>query len=309
MIEISVILPTHRPHPVRLNRTLRGLRAQTLPPVRWETLLVDNASEPALAPAPLADDAPANLRVVRESTLGLSHARRRGLAEACGEFIVLVDDDNVLAPEYLENVLARFATHPRVGALGGPSRPEFDRAPEPWTREFLPLLALRDLGPDARIADLRPPGAARDEYPACAPIGAGMALRRDAARAWFDHSDPAALPDRRGGALTSGGDNDIVLHALRTGWSVGYFPELGLTHLIPAGRLEPTYLARLNFGIQFSWMRVLHRHAVNPWPPLTPLGARLRQARAWFTHRAWRGPAHAIRWHGASGHFAGRVLP
>jgi hypothetical protein len=94
---------------------------------------------------------------------------------------------------------------------------------------------------------------------------------------------------------------------MRAGWEVGYFPELSLTHLIPAGRLEPTYLSRLNRGIQKSWMQVLTRHEANPWPPLTPVGAALRKLKVWFSSRAWSSPAARIRWQGACGHFDGRV--
>lgn len=305
---LSVILPAHNPHPGRLRRTLAGLRAQTLAASDWELLLVDNGSAPPLAAADLASEAPLNLRVVSEPRLGLSHARRRGFEEARGEFLVMVDDDNVLAPDYLGKVLAHFAAHPRVGALGGRSRPEFETPPAPWQTEFLPLLALRDPGPDHVVETLRPAGASRDSYPLHAPIGAGMALRRAAVRAWLDHADPAALTDRRGRELTSGGDNDIVIHALRAGWHVGYFPDLDLTHLIPAGRLDPDYLARLNRGIQKSWLQVLLRHGLSDWPPIPRWSVPLRQSKAWFTHRAWSGPAARVRWQGACGHFEGRAV-
>lgn len=33
----------------------------------------------------------------------------------------------------------------------------------------------------------------------------------------------------------------------------------------------------------------------------------LHQLKAWFAHRAWRGPTEYIRWQGACGHFAGRA--
>ena len=304
---LSVIICAHNSHPGRLRRTLQGLRAQTLPADRWETLLVDNASTPALAPSAFAADSPANLRLVNEPAPGLSHARRRGFIEARGEFFVLADDDNVLDPGYLARVIAHFAAHAQVGALGGPCRPEFEREPAPWQKEFLGLLALRDLGPVPVIAGLRPPGEVKDSYPLCSPVGAGMALRRPAAQAWLDHADPSALTDRRGGALTSGGDNDIVIHVLRAGWEVGYFPDLSQIHLIPAGRLDPAYLARLNRGIQTSWMQVLTRHGLNEWPSIPAWTVPLRQAKAWFTHRAWSSPSARIRWQGACGHFQGRV--
>jgi glycosyltransferase involved in cell wall biosynthesis len=305
---VTVIVPAHNPDHGRLRETLLGLRAQTLPADRWEALLVDNASTRWPAAPFFAACAPANFAVLQEPTLGLTAARRAGLSAARGEFAILVDDDNVLAPDYLERVLACFARLPSLGAAGGKSLPRFETEPVDWQREFLPLLALRDLGPDEIVSrGLRPAGATHNEYPAYAPIGAGMALRRAAGEPWL--ASDATLSDRRGGELTSSGDNDIVLTLLHHGWEVGYFPELSLTHLIPAGRLTPGYLARLNRGIQKSWMQVLTRHDANPWPPISASSALLRKTKAWFTYRGWSGSAGHIRWQGACGHFDGRIGP
>ncbi len=309
-MQLSVVIPTHNPHPGRLQRTLSGLRAQTLPAGCWETVLVNNASRDFPDAAFFAGCTPEVFSIVDEPDLGLTAARQRGFNAARGEVVVLVDDDNVLAPDYLAEVLAIFARQPRVGLAGGKSLPEFEREPAEWAREFLPLLALRDLGPRESVsAGLRAPGETRNEYPAFAPIGAGMALRRVACDAWLDsrRATRAALSDRRGSELTSSGDNDIVLCAMRAGWEVGYFPSLSLTHLIPAGRLEAKYLARLNRGIQKSWMQVLALHDASPWAPLTATGAGLRKLRAWFVHRAWSSPAAYVRWQGACGHFDGRA--
>ncbi|MBW7895550.1 MAG: glycosyltransferase [Opitutaceae bacterium] len=308
MIRVSVIIPTFNPDRTRLHRTLAGLRAQSLDASEWETVIVDNASTEFPANAWLQSVAPINTRVVPEPQPGLSHARRAGLNAAHGEFAVLVDDDNVLAPNYLTQALRLFDATPKLGAAGGKSLPEFETEPPEWTREFFPLLALRDLGSEQLIAEsLRAPGAAREEYPLFAPIGAGMVLRRAAWLDWLGSAHDRGPSDRQGQALTSGGDNDIVLCVLRAGWSVAYSPKLQLTHLIPAGRLTAGYLARLNRGIQTSWMQVLSLHNVNPWPPLTTFGATLRKLKAWFVQGAWRNPVAQIRWQGACGHFDGRV--
>jgi glycosyltransferase involved in cell wall biosynthesis len=307
-MNLSAVIPTHNPDPERLRRTLLGLQVQSYPAADREVVLVDNASTRFPGADFFAGCVPANFSIVREAELGLTAARRCGLTAARGQLAVLVDDDNIIAPDYLATVAAHFAAHPRLGAAGGKSHPEFATEPAKWTGEFLPLLALRDLGEIPLIATtLRPPGSTRNEYPHCAPIGAGMALRRAAWEAWLPSSASSSLSDRRGTALSSGGDNEIVLRILEAGWSVGYFPDLVLTHLIPDARFEPGYLARLNRGIQESWMQVLTLHHACPWPPLTPLGARLRQMRAWFTYRAWSSPAAHIRWQGACGHFAGRI--
>ena len=310
-LAVTVVIATHNPDLERLRRTLRGLQAQTLPPDRWETILVDNASTSFPRSSSYADAAPANLAVVQEPALGLTSARRRGLAAARGGVIVLVDDDNVLAPGYLAAAAALFAREPSLGAAGGKSRPVFEVPPSPWQAEFFPLLALRDLGEAELMATtLRPEGAPRNEYPACAPIGAGMALRREAALAWsasLEGDEARRGLDRRGAALVSGGDNDIVLTVLEGGWAVGYFPTLVLEHLIPASRLDRKYLGRINRAIQRSWVQVLALHAANPWPRIPGWTVALRQARAYVMGAAWKSPERYVRWQGRCGRIEGQA--
>jgi glycosyltransferase involved in cell wall biosynthesis len=310
-IDVSVVIPSHNPDIGRLLETLRGLRGQSLATDRWETLLVDNASTAFPPEKEYAGQAPANLRVMAEPRLGLTSARISGIRAARGATVVLVDDDNVLAPGYLAEVARIFALNERLGAAGGKSLPTFESPPAPWLSEFLPLLAIRDLGDAELLAtSFRPEGSARNEYPAFAPIGAGMAVRRGAALAWADsvERDPKRRRlDRSGLELVSGGDNDIVMTLLEQGWSVGYFPSLSLRHLIPASRLDVDYLARLNRAIQKSWVQVLTIHDANPWHPIAASTLPLRKLKAWFTRRAWNGPAERIRWRGACGHFEGRA--
>lgn len=308
--DLSVILPTHNPDPDRLARTLAGLRAQTLPAPYWELVVVDNASSPPVDVAFVSAHGPADFNLVREPRPGLTAARLAGFAAARAPLLALVDDDNFLAPDYLARAIEHMTLHPELGACGGPSRPEFaGPPPPPWAKEFFPLLALRDLG-DAPIIEAPPtaPASKPLRYPACSPIGAGMVLRRAALATWLNRDNlHAVLTDRRGDELTSGGDNDIVFTLLRDGWSVGYFPDLALTHLIPEARLQPAYLARLNRGIQRSWMQVLRLHDANPWAPVPRWSVPLRQAKSWLTRRAWSGPAARIRWQGDCGHFEGRA--
>lgn len=306
-LELSVIVAAHNPDAGRLSRVVAALRAQTLPAARWETILVDNASDRFPEPAAWSGPAPANLRRVQEPVLGLTSARLKGFAEARGRICVLVDDDNVLDGDYLETVLAAFEADAGLGAIGGRSVPEFAAPPAAWVAEFHGLLALRDLG--ARTLRATWNGADERSYPQCSPIGAGMALRREAAAAYVravEQDSERRQFDRAGAALVSGGDNDLVMTLLEAGFAVEYLPALRLTHLIPAGRCGPAYLGALNRAIARSWVRVLARHGIRPWPPLSAW-LRARQARAWWRSRAWRGPAEWVRWQGLCGLFEGRA--
>ncbi len=304
---ISVLIPAHNPDLPRLRRTLAGLSTQTWPASQREVLLVDNASKSPLSALQLAEQLP-DLKVLREEQLGLTNARLCGLAAARGDIILLVDDDNVLGPTYLERTAALFALDPQLGAAGGRSLPDFEVTPPKWAREFDGLLALRDLGEQPARA-VWSAGAPRS-YPRCAPIGAGMALRREAAQAYVRalETNPARRAfDRTGTRLISGGDNDLVMAVLEAGWAVAYQPELSLQHLIPPRRSEADYLGALNRAIARSWVTVLAMHGIRLWQPIPRRTVALRQARAWLRARAWRGPAEWIRWQGHCGMFEGQA--
>jgi glycosyltransferase involved in cell wall biosynthesis len=303
--EVSVVIPTYNPRRDYLKRVLEALEAQTLDRSRWEVVVVDNASS-EMGDGRWEMGKNLNARIVREDKLGLTHARRRGFRETTGEVVVMVDDDNVLSPNYLEEAGRILRERPKLGAIGGKCLPEFETEPEPWAREFLPLLALRDHGEKEIVSgEVRSADGSRRAYPdRAAPIGAGMVVRRPAADAWL--AEESDLPDRRGAELSSAGDNDLVFQILRGGWEVGYFPRLVVTHLIPKERLTAKYLARANRGIQRSWVQVLRKHDACPWPEISGWGLPLRKAKAWAPSRGWTQRGR-IEWHGRCGNFEGRV--
>jgi glycosyltransferase involved in cell wall biosynthesis len=304
--EISVIISTHNPHRGRLQRAIQGLCTQDLPSDRWELIVVDNCSSPPLVRDDLGKECSANTALVREERLGLTFGRRAGICKSQGSILVFVDDDNVLAPDYLTCAVSIFRRLPRLGLGGGKSNPEWDStAPKPWVKEYFANLALRDLGPEELIAEMSDPPS----YPKCAPIGAGMIARREAIESWINDCSGMDVPTgRRGTEFTSGEDCDLVLFVLRDGWEVGYFAELALTHLIPSARLTREYLGRLNHGIARSWVQILARHGIVPWPPASHFSVPFRKIRAYLSCRAWAGPGEYVRWRGACGQFEGRAV-
>ena len=309
-MRLSVIVPTHNPDRERLGLTLAALQAQTLAASEWEAILVDNASKPAVDISAYSDVCPTHLRRISEPEPGLTFARIAGLKASTGDLVVFVDDDNLLAPDYLAECCACMAANPTVGAAGGKALPGFSSPPPAWTTEFHDLLAVRDLGEQPKIEIATPETVQRQGYPTCAPIGAGLVARRSAVEPWLsrvtnERANGAAITDRRGTSLSSGGDNDLIFTIFLAGFGVAYFPSLKLRHLIPDARLTLPYLERLNYGIQRSWVNVLARHHANPWRPIPRWTVPLRKARAFLRTQAWKSPAHRVRWQGLCGRFEG----
>jgi glycosyltransferase involved in cell wall biosynthesis len=245
MTPLSVIICSHNPRRDYLSRVLEALRAQTLPVEQWELIIVDNASELPLAEEwdlswhPLA-------RHIREDELGLTPARLRGIAEARGELLVFVDDDNVLDPDYLQTALEIDQEFPFLGAWGGNIRGEFEAEPEEWVRS-LTIYLVREVSKPVWSNNPNDPGAG--------PYGAGLCVRRSVATAYAERLlfNPARRQlDRTGSKLSSCGDSDLILTSCDMGQGFGSFPQLRLTHLIPENRLQAEYLIRLKQGIEAS---------------------------------------------------------
>lgn len=307
---LSVIICTHNPRIDYLTRVLTALSQQTLSLAQWELLIIDNGSSVPLNTRLDLSWHP-HARIVREDQLGLTTARLRGFRESTGELMVYVDDDNVLAADYLAHVVQLFDQFDALGALGGKSMPEFEVEPAPWIDEFYTVLALRDFGEQPLIREGDLGGVTRHRYPEFAPAGIGLALRRRAFRAYVERvsSSPQRLAlGRTGKQLTSGEDNDIILTLMNAGWGVGYFPQLQLTHLIAASRINWRYLARLNHAASRSWVQVLNVHGICPWQKIPSWTVLPRKLKALMRHQPWRGHSAYVRWAGVCGLLDGQAI-
>jgi hypothetical protein len=242
---ISVILCTHNPRRSYLSRTLESLSQQTFPAQDWELVLVDNISQPPVTELP-GWTAAAPSRIVREPQLGLTPARLCGIRESRGQLLVFVDDDNVLARDYLAQAAALDAEFASIAVWSGNITPEFEQPPPEWTRHYWPVLALRPVERNTW---------SNSYFSETLPIGAGMTVRRAVgeqyARQLAAQGERRAL-DRQGSSLLAGGDTDLGFTALDLGFGCGIAKELRLTHLIPPQRLQEGYLVKLAHSVSYS---------------------------------------------------------
>jgi glycosyltransferase involved in cell wall biosynthesis len=246
MPDISVIICAHNPRPDYLRRVLESLRVQTLSRAQWELLLVDNASKQPLA-GQWDLSWHEHSRHIREDALGLTPARLCGMQNARADLLVLVDDDNVLRPDFLANTLAIARDFPFLGAWGAHIEGEFEQEVPEWLKPYLHALAIREMDRDYWSnyhADNR-----------SLPFGAGLCVRKSVAQSYAQAivNRPASLNlGRKGTSLVSGEDVDLAMTAYDAGLGTGMFRRLQITHLIPKTRMTVDYVCRLLEAIKYS---------------------------------------------------------
>src|SRR5690349_19252976 len=96
--EVTAVITTHvRPH--HAYEALASVRAELHKDI--EIIVVDDGGAfTATVPDPGSD-----VRVVRGELLDVGRARNLGLADARGEFIIFLDDDDVAMPHRITNLL------------------------------------------------------------------------------------------------------------------------------------------------------------------------------------------------------------
>ncbi len=240
---LTVALCTHNPRRAFIEETLASLRAQSRPVHAWDLLIVDNASS-----EPLADwldlSWHPHARIVREERLGTAHARHRALLETIdAELLLFVDDDNILAPDYLETGLRIGQHHRELGCWGGQLLPRFESAPPPWFDNYAKYLAIFTLTEPSVATQL-------DTYDSCPP-SAGCFIRHAVRERYLQllSEDPRRLTlGAKGDVQVRGEDLDLVLTAFDLDLELGRFPQLKLVHCMPSSRLSPEYVAGLLEG-------------------------------------------------------------
>lgn len=109
---VSVIVPAYnRAH--LIVATLESALAQTYTPL--EIIVVDDGSSDGTPEVVQRFGAP--VRYVRQSNAGVAAARNRGFAEGRGEFIALLDSDDIWLPWKLEAQVAVLRSHPDIGMV------------------------------------------------------------------------------------------------------------------------------------------------------------------------------------------------
>ena len=146
----------------------------------WELLLVDDGStdrspEIARRYAARHPDRVRYLDHPDHENRGMSATRNLGVAHARGRYVALLDADDVWRPEKLDEQMAVFRAHPRLGMVCGASEYWWSWADPDADDVVIPVGGPQDVV-------VEPPGLSLALYPlggGAAPCPSGLVLRRD----------------------------------------------------------------------------------------------------------------------------------
>lgn len=275
-VDLSVVIPAHNPRMDYFDAVLEALRGQSLPFTRWELVVIDNRSAELLAERLSLNWHPNHI-VFREEALGLTRARIAGFQRANGGLIVLVDDDNVLAPDYLERALEIAETFPFLGAWSGHQEPVYEKKGFDLPASLEHLVGGRRCVEAIWSNDVN--------HHSSTPWGAGLCIRRQVMLAYLKRleDDPRRRElDLIGGKRIYGGDTDIAFTGCQIGLGKGVFPQLKLRHLISEQRCSESYLVKVTEGHAYS--AALHEYLDSGkiTPPRSDYRGRLMAGIRWI---------------------------
>jgi glycosyltransferase involved in cell wall biosynthesis len=235
---ISIIVPTYNRAELLRGAIESVIRQKTNGKFSFEILIIDDAStdETGEVVREIMERSPGLVKYIQGEGKGYTCALNRGLAESCGEWVALFDDDELASPDWLKELFT-FAGKINAHCVGG-------------RRELvLPEDVLSRLGPVCRglLGEALP----RKEEQKCTyrshPGGGHMLIKRTVFNAVgvFDET-----------LLTGGCDRYLVLRAYDAGFKMGRTPRAVVQHLISPHRISPDHIKwySLQFGSSFAYI-------------------------------------------------------
>ncbi|XID93094.1 glycosyltransferase family 2 protein [Paenibacillaceae bacterium WGS1546] len=198
----------------------------------------------------------ARIRYVFEPKLGLSIARNRAIREACGEFILFLDDDALAASQWVRHIVDVFERDPAIGCVGGKIDPLWESGEPDWIpAEHRSVFTILDYS--SGVMEMPAPSI---------PYGANVAFRRSV----FEELAPFREDlGRVGRSLLSSEESELIAR-LRAKHKVYYTPYAPVKHKIAKERTTKKWFLKRMFwqGVSDAvkrrdtgWAAVL-KHAV-----------------------------------------------
>ena len=214
----------------------------------FEVILVDNNSSneiPVKTFRELKNNYITPFHYLQESKQGLANARICGVNAAQGEWIVFVDDDNVLNSDYLYELEEVINQYPSCVCWGpGIIDVCFTGVQSSFIKKYCKKYFQEKKIEGTHLGIDK-------SWSSYYPTGSGMTIRKDIFCLYRQNylSGSMSLSGRKGEDLSSGEDAQIIWTCILSGYMVGSSGTMVLKHIIDENRCDIKYLTRLNFSV------------------------------------------------------------
>ena len=239
--KVSVIICTHN-RAFHLRTAIQSVVEQSISHDTYEILVVDNRSDDETREVVESFQPACNVRYLFEPKLGLCHARNKGWESAYGCYVAYLDDDAVASPGWIEAILNAFHRYPNAGAVGGRVDPIWEADRPDWLSN--------DLSLGLTILDWSSAPMVLPNLDGYWLVGANLAVPRSVIREVGGFHTGL---DRVGKRMLSSGDVFLTKQIKKCGYDCIYFPEMTISHLVPAARLKKSW-----FRNRYYWQGVSH---------------------------------------------------
>lgn len=222
-----------------LSNTLSSLCALDFDSALFEIILVDNNS---------TDDTlnvfsdyqikypKLNLRYVKETNQGLSHALNRGIQEARGEYIAYIDDDETVEKDYLNSLDSYLQENPDITYAASIITPIYEGGEPKWMSPFTQRLIGGYFNEGKEKKKLP-----KDKYP-----GTGHTIIK---RELYDRFGLYNTDLGRKGTGLMGAEDKDMAHRLIGGGVECYYLPIEVFHHIPSYKLTDDFFSKITYSI------------------------------------------------------------
>jgi len=237
-MDVTVGIPTWN-RAALLTQTLAALAEMRIPEeLEWEVIVCDNNSTDATRAVVERAAARLPVRYCFEAAQGTSHAQNRLVAEALGRWLIFIDDDIRVEPDWLEEYVRAIRRYHEAVCFGGPIGPWLAqplRGRAQYLLETFPwVYGLANVPHDCKVQ------AGATEL----PVGGNMAFRREVLVAEGFNTRQGMM----GSTRIAGQETDRIRALVAQGREVWLLARPKASHYIPLERSGLGWFCRWYMG-------------------------------------------------------------
>jgi glycosyltransferase involved in cell wall biosynthesis len=152
-MKVSVIITTYNRASV-ISMCLDSLLIQNFPKEDYEIIVVNNNSKDnteEVIEKYIEENSDVNIKYYFVPRPGQVYARQIGILAASNEILSFTDDDGILSPDWLKEIVRVFEMNPNVVGVAGKINIKWDETPPEWIHEYENYLGKLDYGDEIKF--------------------------------------------------------------------------------------------------------------------------------------------------------------